>query len=800
MSDIFKLFDGSISAGGASAVVEQNASSFSSVSSENDLITTLASGTNSVDLLVDYSDFSNFVTFNSAESYVTVTADQILNSYPIDGSANDLQTFLNSLDGYQRYFLASWPKSSGYLRFNPAVSSSYVRINDFGVQDSVARTSFVSPGTGSLSIQGWIDVPTLTGSSDVQVVFQKQLVGSTDAVTVFVSGSSLFFQVSSGSNTVSTSAPIPQSTGTFFAAVLDRTASSGSALLYIGSSGTYPYAVSSVSPGLGARFDLGSGSIFIGSGSVAGQVVRPFTGSIDSLTVWSSARSKADMSGTYNRKIFAQSGLLAAWRFSSAGPSTPSAQAAIVRDSSGHRLDGRIQNFFPAVLASGSYDFDVPDPILTLDDPTVVRYVVQAQSTGSLYDRNNPSLIFNMFPEAFSQGDPSSADVFKNFALILARNFDRIKIYVNQLPNLRRVSYDDFDQAPDELLEEAGRFLGWDLHGSFANVDALRYFIGRTIAAGPAGNADLGTKLEDIKAAFWRRTLQNLVYLYKTKGTAESVESLLRIYGADAGFVRLKEYARKTEARLPVQRVVAERSVYGLIFGGDPRATSVSSDSPPIVFVGTASIILGALVLSSTGNVPVSGSSRNTLGSLLLSSTGTIPITGSAARTFGSLVVASTGNLPISGNLAGNSGTFGSLVVAATGNLPISGNLGKTFGSLVVASTGNLPISGNLAGNSGTFDLLVVAATGNVPVSGNLAGNSGTFGSLSLSANGFPGAIGTLGSGTFGLLVVSATGNLPISGNLAGNSGTLGLLVLNSSGTVATSFTAISPVTGVLLS
>src|SRR5690242_13330102 len=134
MPDLFKLFDGSMTAGGGSAVSSQNASSFSDVGPENDLLARLASGTDSVDLLVDYSDFANFVTFNSAESYVNVTAEAILNEYPIDGTVDDVQAFVDGLDGYQRYFLGGWPTWSGRLSLDPSVSSSYVSFTDFGVQ------------------------------------------------------------------------------------------------------------------------------------------------------------------------------------------------------------------------------------------------------------------------------------------------------------------------------------------------------------------------------------------------------------------------------------------------------------------------------------------------------------------------------------------------------------------------------------------------------------------------------------------------------------------------------------------
>lgn len=563
MPDLFTLFDGSMGVGGAASVARQSSDSFSAVSSENDLVATLASGSDSIELLIDYSDFANFVTFNSAESYVTVTADQVLNSYPRDGSEDDIQVFINSLDGYQRYFLSLWPSRTGHLRIDRSISGSYVRVDDFGIQDGAARTSFVSPGTGSLSIQGWIDTQALTGSNGAEFIFQKVRPDNSDGCSVYVSGSSLFFTAVSGSNSATASGTLT-SMPMFFAAVLDRSTTTGSVLVYTATTGSYPTLASITPIIMGPRFDLASGSFYIASGSLPTKASVPFSGSIDALSVWSTARTLEDMSGTFNRRIRAQSGLIGLWDFNDATSHTPPSYASIVRDGSGHRLDGRIQLFHSGVLGSGSIVFDSPDPILSLDDPDVVSYVVNAQVSGALYDRSNQSLIFRLFPDAFTQADPTSADVFQNFALIMARHFDRIKAYVNQLANLRRVHYGDFDQAPDELLGDLARSLGWDPSGGFVTSDAMKFFVGRGVRPGPQGNDS--NALADIRAAFWRRTLLNLMYLYKTKGTRESVEALLRIHGVDNGFVRVKEYARRAEGTIELQRVVAEKSFFALRF------------------------------------------------------------------------------------------------------------------------------------------------------------------------------------------------------------------------------------------
>jgi hypothetical protein len=589
MSDIFSLFDGKMGAGSAAAVEAQTADSFSDVSSENDLITRLASGSDMSALVVDYSDFANFVTFNSAESYVNVTADQVLNDYPFGGTVDDYQQFLDSLDGYQRYFLGLWPSRIGYLRLNPEVSSSYVRIDDFGVQDGVAKTSFISPGTGSMSIQGWIDVPEMTGSNDIIVVFQKTRGSAAGAdlegLFVYVTGSTLTFSTMSGTfaTPVSVSATLGEMP-MFFSAVVNRGSSTSSLELYTATTGTFPVLAQSTSTVYGARFDLASGSFYFchapSTAVISGKTIRPFTGSIDDISIWSSVRGLTALTSSFNRKVYAQSGLIGAWRFNEATPETPATFASIVRDCSGHRLDGRIQSYFSGSRASGSFAYDLPDPILSLDDPNVIDYVVNAQTSGSNYDRQNGSLIFNLFPDAFSK----DSETFQNFTLIMARFFDRVKLYIKQLPNLRIVDHSYYDHAPDDLLEDVGAMFGWQFGANFATTDALKYFVGRDVATGPSANNTIDTRMSDIKSRFWRRLLQNIMYIYKTKGTRESVEALLRVYGVNDNFVRLKEYARKSEARLPVNRVLAEKSVYALAFGSASFYSAMDSRDPSLPY------------------------------------------------------------------------------------------------------------------------------------------------------------------------------------------------------------------------
>lgn len=570
MGDIFNLFDGSFNSANRSSVVGQDRQSFSDIDPENDLIARLSSGSDDIELLVDYSDFTNFVTFNSANSYVTLTADRVLNEYPFGGTVDDLEGFKRASDGYQRYFLSRWPSRIGHLHFNPASGSSYVKVDDIGSVDGSSRSSLLSPGTGSFSVTGWLHVPALTGSNDVAVIFQKQT-SSGDGYTVYLTGSSIVLSVVSGAAASSVSGALTQMP-CFFSTVCDRDAASTS--LLIGTTGTFPAVVATSSLGFSGRLDLGSGSFFIGSGSLSGKRVVAFTGSLDDIAAWSTTRTASELTSSYNTKIFAQPELLACWRFDECTPAAAQPASSIAKDCSGHRLDGRIQSYYPQIRASGSFAYGLPDPILTLDEPSVVSYVVDAQASGTSYDRSNGSLVFNFFPASFL--DTDDFGVFSTFALTIARHFDRIKLTIDHMVNVFRVDYGDFDQAPDELLVEVGKLFGLELLGSHSDVDAMKFFTGRGILSGPLSNKPFDRTLSSIKTDIWRRLLLNMMYLHKTRGTAEAVNAIMHSYGINGSYVRLKEYARRDEAKLLLERVRADKSVNSLQFISGSRVSFVS--------------------------------------------------------------------------------------------------------------------------------------------------------------------------------------------------------------------------------
>ena len=70
------------------------------------------------EIVLDWSKFENHTFFNSAQSKVNVAFDVIVNKYPFDGNEKDIESFEDSLTGFENYVLQTFPKHAGYLYFS----------------------------------------------------------------------------------------------------------------------------------------------------------------------------------------------------------------------------------------------------------------------------------------------------------------------------------------------------------------------------------------------------------------------------------------------------------------------------------------------------------------------------------------------------------------------------------------------------------------------------------------------------------------------------------------------------------
>lgn len=589
-NDLFDLFRDKLkSEGDLVATDPHTLNSISSIEEEQELALEKIASLENVSLKVDYSNFSNFVFFNSALDYFNITGEKILNEYPFDGGRDQLERFTKSLDGYQRHLLNSWPSHKGYLHFDSSISASYITIEDVGTEGGVQRGGLLSPGTGSLTIEAWIQPAlVMTGSEDIQIIVQKykeDTVSTSRAYTLFLTGSKIGFSVKSGSVVDTVYSDFVAGQKTYVAAVLDRTNQTGSIQIITGSQTQFPVIVNSASLSFYSQLYLESGSLWIASGAGDFNAVQKnvlyYTGSLDDVMIWKKARTLNDISSSFNVKHYAQKGLVGLWRFNSTGSAFEPERNRIVVDYSGRNLSGRIQNYFSALRVSGTLLLNESgDPVLDVGTPSITDFINVNQTSASLYDRNNDNKLTDYLPQSFFILEESDfgTELLKNFLYVMARQFDLIKLHIDQFVNILKVNYGKYNQTPDELLDVVAKFFGWEFTGNFLNADAFQYLLGKNILGSINSNTEIEDKLHSIKNEFWKRVLLNLNYIYKTKGTRESIKALMRCYGLNDNFVRIKEYGTSKTVGISTERISSEKSVSALGFGSGSLTGSVWVD------------------------------------------------------------------------------------------------------------------------------------------------------------------------------------------------------------------------------
>ena len=112
-----------------------------------------------------------------------------------------------------------------------------------------------------------------------------------------------------------------------------------------------------------------------------------------------------------------------------------------------------------------------------------------------------------------------------------AEQFDLTRNYIDNYKTFYRRQYDTYNFAPSNLLPVLGDNLGWELINPFSSSlsDYFNAISGSTFTA------------EKIKHNTWKKTLNNLIYIYKSKGTLNSIRALLNIYGYPADNLSVNE-------------------------------------------------------------------------------------------------------------------------------------------------------------------------------------------------------------------------------------------------------------------
>jgi len=531
---------------------------------------------NTQQIPVDWSDFSNHTFFSSAQTNTNIAFDKVINYFPFDGSPLDIEAWSDSLTGYEKYVYDQFPKYRGSLLF----SASYISVKDTpgGLFPSLSKNTsglpVLDPDDKSLCFQFKVNLPT--GSNSESVVVQR--LGTSGSYTLgFISSSNadygqLFFGIAGSSGYVSSSAQIQKGRWVDVCAQYNRRPGTNCLQIFIDSalSSTSSMLESVSLQSRGAPFLIGSGSAHTNIGmSFVPQ--RTLSASLDEFKVYHRSFNQQEVSSSMFSPAAKDENLILYYKFNE--PSGSYERNTVVIDSSGNGLHAIITNFTESLRGNrdGLPPFRERNsqcPILFPDHPSVVSLNSRLLNSASLYDANNPNLITKLIPShylieertamglesdegsinrSFEEGGNlpretkiGNVQIITTLLFIWAKQFDEMKMYVDQFGKLENLDYDEVNSVADSFLPIIADRYGFELPNIFSGESDAQRHKGDDIGADP----ETGTEsLSKIQAKIWRRIVATIPEIVRSKGTRHSVESLIRSIGLNPDTtLRLREY------------------------------------------------------------------------------------------------------------------------------------------------------------------------------------------------------------------------------------------------------------------
>lgn len=164
-----------------------------------------------------------------------------------------------------------------------------------------------------------------------------------------------------------------------------------------------------------------------------------------------------------------------------------------------------------------------------------------AIASASLYDTNNDSALIKTIPEHIrTDSDNEQYDVFVN---MMGHHFDILWSYITHL-NKTITREEHFKEGmSNDLLFNVAKSMGWNLSLGNNTTDLWDYTLGTKQDGTTQQTGSMESKPKgDVTKEIWRRIVNNLPHLLKTKGTARSVKALLACYGIPQTLLSIREY------------------------------------------------------------------------------------------------------------------------------------------------------------------------------------------------------------------------------------------------------------------
>jgi hypothetical protein len=161
-------------------------------------------------------------------------------------------------------------------------------------------------------------------------------------------------------------------------------------------------------------------------------------------------------------------------------------------------------------------------------------------SLGNYYDLNNSAGLINTFPKWIREQDDENSQELGDLVQVVSNYFDVLHAQIGAVSKLRNNTYSSgsqtgsFDEFPynDRLIET----LGTEAPELFENIGTLGQFLERD------EQINFDQALFSIKNSIYKNIYNNLVYIYKSKGTEKAIRNFIRCLGVGENILAVNIY------------------------------------------------------------------------------------------------------------------------------------------------------------------------------------------------------------------------------------------------------------------
>tara|TARA_R110002074_G_scaffold138903_1_gene284243 strand:+ start:41060 stop:50125 length:9066 start_codon:yes stop_codon:yes gene_type:complete len=305
---------------------------------------------------------------------------------------------------------------------------------------------------------------------------------------------------------------------------------------------------------IGALQTTPSGNAYFGESMIGS---AKLSGSLDEFRYWKTKRTSKDIGrnwftqvggGSNNDVSNADLGMY--YKFNEGKTGTSSIDSTVL-DYSGRVTNGNFvgyaaasRNTGSAILSASAASFEFEDPIIYSFHPRVKTLLTELKSSGSVHDLANNANMYMSYPSFMPEEDEATTGMLKELTQVAASYFDTLHLQIEQLPRIQDPYYASSSYKPlpfsNRLLESHG-FIAPEI---FANSEILEKISNRD------EDRDFISEFEDVKNRIYKNIYNNLIKIYKTKGTDKAFRNLVRCFGVDEELVRINIYGNNATHRI----------------------------------------------------------------------------------------------------------------------------------------------------------------------------------------------------------------------------------------------------------